>query len=161
VPESKPIIFTEFGSPAVDKSTNQPNVFFDPKSSESAFPYFSSGAKDEDILKQYLKATIEYWTDPDNNPISTVYGQKMIDMSVSSVWAYDSRPWPTFPLENATWADAENYNYGHWINGRVDAIYIPELLEHLADEYNIPFESELQDSYGSLYGLRISGQIRL
>jgi hypothetical protein len=158
VPESKPIIFTEFGSPAVDKSTNQPNVFFDPKSSESAFPYFSSGAKDEDILKQYLKATIEYWTDPANNPISTVYGQKMIDMSVSSVWAYDSRPWPTFPLENATWADAENYNYGHWINGRVDAIYIPELLEHLADEYNIPFESELQDSYGSLYGLRISGK---
>jgi hypothetical protein len=64
VPESKPIIFTEFGSPAVDKSTNQPNVFFDPKSSESALPYFSSGAKDEDILKQYLKATIEYWTDP-------------------------------------------------------------------------------------------------
>jgi hypothetical protein len=158
VPGSKPIVFTEFGSPAVDKSTNQPNVFFDPKSSESALPYFSSGAKDEDILKQYLKATIEYWTDPDNNPISTVYGQKMIDMSVSSVWAYDSRPWPTFPLENATWADAENYNYGHWINGRVDAIYIPELLEHLADEYNIPFESELQDSYGSLYGFRIQGK---
>jgi hypothetical protein len=156
VPGSKPIVFTEFGSPAVDKSTNQPNVFFDPKSSESALPYFSSGAKDEDILKQYLKATIEYWTDPANNPISN--GQKMVDMSVSSVWAYDSRPWPTFPLENATWADAENYNYGHWINGRVDAIYIPELLEHLADEYNIPFESELQDSYGSLYGLRIQGK---
>ncbi len=36
VPQSKPIIFTEFGCPAVDKGSNQPNVFYDPKSSESA-----------------------------------------------------------------------------------------------------------------------------
>src|SRR4029079_9346298 len=39
VPQSKPIWFTELGCPAVDKGTNQPNVFHDPKSSESFFPY--------------------------------------------------------------------------------------------------------------------------
>ena len=33
VPQSKPIRFTETGCPAVDKGTNQPNLFFDPKSS--------------------------------------------------------------------------------------------------------------------------------
>ena len=41
VPRSKPIWFTELGCPAVDKGPNQPNVFHDPKSSESFFPYFS------------------------------------------------------------------------------------------------------------------------
>ena len=35
VPESKPIRFTELGCPAVDRGTNQPNVFFDPKSAEA------------------------------------------------------------------------------------------------------------------------------
>lgn len=43
-PQSKPIWFTELGCPAIDKGTNQPNVFYDAKSSESAVPYFSSGA---------------------------------------------------------------------------------------------------------------------
>ena len=35
VPQSKPFWFTELGCPAVDKGANQPNVFVDPKSSES------------------------------------------------------------------------------------------------------------------------------
>ncbi len=34
VPQFKPIRFTELGCPAIDRGTNQPNVFFDPKSSE-------------------------------------------------------------------------------------------------------------------------------
>ena len=37
-PESKPIWFTELGCAAIDKGTNQPNVFLDPKSSESFLP---------------------------------------------------------------------------------------------------------------------------
>ena len=41
VPQSKPIWITEVGCPAVDKGSNQPNVFQDPKSSESFAPYFS------------------------------------------------------------------------------------------------------------------------
>jgi hypothetical protein len=40
IPQSKPIRFTELGCPAIDRGTNQPNVFFDPKSSESARPAF-------------------------------------------------------------------------------------------------------------------------
>jgi len=49
VPGSKPIRFTEFGCPAVDRGTNQPNVFYDPKSSESALPHYSRGWSDEAI----------------------------------------------------------------------------------------------------------------
>lgn len=40
-PQSKPICFIEYGYPATDKGTNQPNVFFDAKSTESATPYWS------------------------------------------------------------------------------------------------------------------------
>ena len=47
VPQSKPIVFTEAGCPAVDRGTNQPNVFFDPKSSESFLPHFSRGWRDD------------------------------------------------------------------------------------------------------------------
>jgi hypothetical protein len=43
VPRSKPFWFTEYGCAAIDRGTNQPNVFLDPKSSESALPYFSRG----------------------------------------------------------------------------------------------------------------------
>jgi GTA TIM-barrel-like domain len=41
LPESKPLSFVEYGYPATDKGTNQPNVFFDAKSTESATPYWS------------------------------------------------------------------------------------------------------------------------
>ena len=49
VPMSKPIWFTEMGCAALDKATNQPNKFLDPKSSESDFPHFSNGQHDEYI----------------------------------------------------------------------------------------------------------------
>gem|GEM_PF-659548 len=47
VPQSKPVWFTELGCPAIDRGTNQPNVFFDPKSSESFTPYFSRRWRDD------------------------------------------------------------------------------------------------------------------
>jgi len=56
-PQSKPIWFTELGCPAIDRGTNQPNVFFDPKSSESLTPYFSRGWRDDAIQRAYLEAT--------------------------------------------------------------------------------------------------------
>ena len=74
VPQGKPIWFTELGCPAVDRGTNQPNVFFDPKSSESFLPYFSRGWRDDAIQRAYLEATYLYWGEAANNPISTVYG---------------------------------------------------------------------------------------
>jgi hypothetical protein len=61
VPQSKPIWFTELGCPAIDRGTNQPNVFFDPKSSESFTPHFSRGWRDDAIQRAYLEATYLWW----------------------------------------------------------------------------------------------------
>ncbi len=128
-PRSKPIWFTELGCPAVDKGTNQPNVFYDPKSSESFFPYYSSGARDDFIQHRYLQAMYAYWNEPDNNPISDEYAGKMVDMARAYVWAWDARPWPDFPDRLTTWVDGANYDRGHWINARVG---VPALAEIVA-----------------------------
>ena len=109
VPGSKPIRFTEYGCAAVDKGTNQPNKFLDPKSSESRLPRHSTGARDELIQLQYLRAMTGYWDDPARNPRSEVYDGRMIDMDHAYVWAWDARPYPWFPGNTGLWSDGENY----------------------------------------------------
>jgi Gene Transfer Agent (GTA)-like protein/putative tail protein len=131
VPESKPIRFTEIGCPAVDRGTNQPNVFFDPKSSESALPYFSRGWQDEAIQRRYLEAMLSYWGEAINNPVSTVYAAPMIDMAKTAVWTWDARPYPDFPARGDVWADASNWRLGHWLNGRAGSISLGALVREL------------------------------
>lgn len=60
-PKMKPFWFTEFGCPAVDKGANQPNVFVDPKSSESFVPYYSNGERDDFMQRRYLEEMLQYW----------------------------------------------------------------------------------------------------
>lgn len=135
VPQSKPIWFTELGSAAIDKGTNQPNKFIDAKSSESSLPKYSNGSRDDLIQLHYLQAILGYWKQSKKNPLSEVYGGKMIDMSNAYVWAWDMRPFPAFPNNNQLWEDGTNYPRGHWINGRVGARSLSSVVEevcHLA-----------------------------
>ncbi len=118
VPQSKPIWFTEYGCAAIDKGTNQPNKFLDPKSSESHLPRYSNGQRDELIQMQYIRAMNEYWEDATHNPVSALYDAPMLDMSRAFVWAWDARPYPFFPNRTDLWSDGENYWRGHWLNGR-------------------------------------------
>ena len=98
VPESKPIWFTEIGCPAVDKGANQPNVFIDPKSSESFLPYYSRGAQDDYMQRRYLEAVLQYYdvTHEDymagSNPISSLYNAPMVDINHVYCYAWDARP---------------------------------------------------------------------
>jgi len=133
VPGSKPIRFTELGCPAVDKGTNQPNKFLDPKSSESDLPYYSNGLRDELIQRQYLRAMHGYWTDPANNPVSEEYGAPMLDMDHAYVWAWDARPYPWFPGLAELWADGDNYRRGHWITGRVSSRTLASVVAEICE----------------------------
>ncbi|MEM9426696.1 MAG: glycoside hydrolase/phage tail family protein [Pseudomonadota bacterium] len=119
VPEGKQIWFTELGCAAVDRSTNEPNKFLDPKSSESSLPKYSSGARDDLIQMQYLRAMAAFWAEGSNNPVSANYGASMVATDRMYVWAWDARPYPFFPGYLDTWSDGENYARGHWLNGRV------------------------------------------
>jgi len=133
VPESKPIWFTELGCPAVDKGPNQPNVFYDPKSSESFFPYFSNGGRDDLAQRRYLEAMLRYWDGP-ANPASALYGGRMLDTDNLYIWTWDARPFPAFPARREVWGDWANWQLGHWISGRLSAAPLSDLVRALCRE---------------------------
>lgn len=118
VPGAKPVRFTEYGCAAIDKGTNEPNKFLDPKSSESALPRYSSGERDDYLQLQYFRAMYAHWRDAANNPEATAYAGRMVDMDHAYAWAWDSRPFPEFPRNETLWADGPNWRTGHWLNGR-------------------------------------------
>ncbi len=130
-PKSKPVWFTELGCAAIDKGTNQPNKFLDPKSSESQLPRHSDGRRDELIQMQYLRAMLGYWGEAGNNPASDVYDGPMLDMSRAFVWAWDARPYPFFPGNETLWSDAANYARGHWITGRMSARSLSSVVSEI------------------------------
>ncbi len=60
--------------------------------------------------------------DASKNPISPVYGGRMIDPARIHVWAWDARPFPAFPRMSEVWADGANWHRGHWLNGRLEGV---------------------------------------
>jgi len=138
VPQSKPIWFTELGCPAVDRGTNQPNVFHDPKSSESFVPYFSRGWRDDGIQRAYLEATYSHWGNNANNPLSPVYGGRMVRLNRCAAWTWDTRPYPFFPSLTDVWADGENWRLGHWLNGRLGSVSLRALVRDLCRAAGLP-----------------------
>ncbi|GAA0286019.1 hypothetical protein GCM10008966_03480 [Rhodovulum strictum] len=156
VPRSKPVWFTEFGCAAVDKGTNAPNLFVDPKSSENALPPYSTGARDDLIQHQYLRAVLSYWSDPAKNPVSDVYGGPMIDLSRAHVWAWDARPFPQFPGNRDLWADGDNYARGHWLNGRASAQALDAVVAEIcaASGAQAP---DVERLYGLVRGFAVTG----
>lgn len=144
VPKGKPIYLTEIGCPAIDKGANQPNVFPDPKSVENAIPHFSTAARD-DLIQWRALETLIGWFDPDNetfsderNPLSPVYGGRMVDLGFIAPWAYDARPFPAFPLQRSLWADGENWLRGHWLNGRIEGVPLDRLLTMIGEDFGQP-----------------------
>lgn len=131
IPQSKPIRFTELGCPAIDRGSNQPNVFYDPKSSESLVPYFSRGWRDDAIQRAYLEATYLFWGKAANNPASTAYAGHMVDIAESAAWTWDARPYPFFPELSDIWSDGANWRLGHWLTGRLGAVSLAALVRHL------------------------------
>jgi hypothetical protein len=121
VANSKPVIFLEYGFPACDRATNQPNVFFTPTSTESATPYWSawqsvSGGgiapvRDDTILALALDAIYDYWRAHN----ASVGGVPMIQETFCCAWNWDARPFPTFPLRGDVWGDAGAWAAGNWI----------------------------------------------
>jgi hypothetical protein len=141
VPQSKPIRFTELGCPAVDKGANQPNVFHDPKSAESAYPYFSRGVRDDLIQRRFLETHLNYWRAAANNPVSAVYHGPMLDTGRIAVWCWDARPFPFFPSRADVWGDAGNYATGHWLNGRLGDVQLDDLVAALCAEVGVPCDA--------------------
>ena len=153
---SKPIWFTELGCPAVDKGANQPNVFPDDRSDEGGLPHYSNGARDDRMQQAYLKAVTDFYTQPQNNPLSRHYGAAMVDTSHIYFWAWDARPFPAFPYRRDIWSDGANWHTGHWLNGRHASAPIAALLAALAAD--VPHR--LDPMQGVADGFAIGGPVR-
>lgn len=125
--------FTEFGAPAVDKGANQPNVFVDQKSIESFLPYFSNGQRNDLVQKLYYEATLDYWKNVAPSPY--------FNPDNMFAWTWDARPYPAFPSLVDVWSDGPNWETGHWLNGRLDQIILPDLVQNLCLEAGIPQEN--------------------
>lgn len=130
IPQSKKIIFTEIGCPAVNKGANSPNLFPDPKSSENALPPYSNGQRDDFIQRAVIKAYLDYWqADTD-----------MIDHERSAIWCVDARPYPIFPARSDIWSDSAIYATGHWIDGRGGSTTLKDIFTDISTRAAIQIE---------------------
>jgi hypothetical protein len=142
VAQGKPIWLTEIGCAAVDKGANQPSVFPDPKSSEAGLPYFSTGARDDLMQRRMLEAVLRTF-DPahgattTDNPVSTVYGERMLDASAIHLWTWDARPYPVFPAALDVWSDGGNWETGHWLTGRLGGAPLDALVAAILDDASV------------------------
>lgn len=123
-PESKPIWFTEYGYPSVDGASNQPNVFYDPNSSESAFPYHSRGKTDFRAQRNAITAAELEWA-----------GSSMVERMF--LWTWDARPFPFWPDLNNIWSDGGAWEKGHWVNGKLGASTLGAIVKDIAARVGI------------------------
>ena len=150
VPESKPIWFTELGCPAVDKGSNQPNVFIDPKSSESQTPYFSRTTRDDLIQRRYIQSFYDFFDSghvdyvAGSNPASSAYSGEMVDITHLYVYTWDARPYPAFPLALDVWSDGGNWEFGHWLTGRAAGGPVPAVVAQILNDYGFARYSAAQ-----------------
>ncbi|MBB3994686.1 hypothetical protein GGR95_002334 [Sulfitobacter undariae] len=151
----KPIWFTEYGCAAIDNGTNQPNKFLDAKSSESSLPRYSDGGRDDLIQMQYLRAMIDYWAKPHNNPQGIEYAGPMIDMSRAFVWAWDVRPFPHFPNNRDLWSDGTSYARGHWLNGRTSSRSLASVVQEICNRAGVT-AVDTSGLYGLVRGYAVS-----
>ncbi|MCE4223079.1 hypothetical protein HCU64_04895 [Methylobacterium sp. C25] len=143
VPGSKPIWLTEIGVASVDRSTNGPNAFPDPKSSENSLPPCSRGTRDELIQARGLEAILSRFDptadgfEPAHNPVLSKTGLRMVDPDGVFVWCWDARPFPAFPTFDTVWSDADNWALGHWITGRSEGQELDRLIGTILSEFGI------------------------
>ncbi|GGE94735.1 glycoside hydrolase/phage tail family protein [Stappia taiwanensis] len=168
VPMSKPIWLSELGVPAVDAGANQPNVFHDAKSSESALPHFSNGGRDDLIQRRALEAVLSWWSGDHprlgigDNPLSPVYGGPMVDADRIYLWSWDARPYPAFPVKTDLWSDGDNWRTGHWLTGRLGGATLEGMIRLLAEDFGVPADVfRCAGLSGTLDGMTVAGPVAL
>lgn len=149
-PGMKPVWFTELGCPAVDKGANQPNVFIDPKSTESAAPYFSSLARSDSMQRRFLEAHHGRWQGEDAST-------GIVDPDHIFVWTWDARPMPAFPDDLSIWSDGGNWRAGHWLNGRMGGTTLADAIATVLTEHGF-MDFDVSEVSGDLAGY-VQGEV--
>ena len=125
----KPLWFTELGFPSVDGCSNQPNVFYDPYSIESLYPRGSTGRVDFIAQRQALNASIDFLN-------AQAVGEPNLVVR-KFIWTWDARPYPFWPDLQKVWADYQDWKTGHWINGKVGASNLGQIVSTLCGKVGL------------------------
>ena len=59
------------------------------------------------MQRRAMEAWLAHFAEDANNPVSAVYGGRMVEGL--DAWCWDARPYPDFPARAAVWADAGNW----------------------------------------------------
>jgi hypothetical protein len=71
-----------------------------------------------------------------DNPPFGVDG-RMVDPARIAMWAWDARPWPAFPRATDVWTDGSNWDCGHWLNGRLGAAPVGDLMRRVLADWGV------------------------
>lgn len=123
-PKSKKIWFTEYGFPSVDCTTNQPNVFFDETTNDSALPIHSKGIVDFKAQRAAIEGTELVWEN-----------SEMVENKF--LWCWDARPYPYWPDDKRIWSDGSSYIKGHWVQGKLGASKLSDVIEDLSSKCDL------------------------
>ncbi|GAT77099.1 hypothetical protein EHRUM3_03710 [Ehrlichia ruminantium] len=126
IPRSKKIWFTQYGFPSIDNCTSQPSIFID-YPQYNKYSTFSQRSIDFYAQKIALIGTINAWHD-----------SEMVEHMFLKEW--DARPYPYFPQLQNIWQDAQNWQIGYWIQGKLSLLGISHII------HNILTNIGLQDS---------------
>ena len=145
-PRTKPVWFTEFGFPSIDKAPNQPNIFFDPKCIDGGVPRHSSGAIDFSIQRKAIRAFIEYW-------------QAQEYIGEMFLWTWDARPYPAWP-HTTVWRDGYLWEKGHWVNNKFGTSSLASILLEISNKCGINTDNiEVSTVDEPIEGLVFNNQI--
>ena len=86
------------------------------------------------------------------NPVSPVYGDRMIAPDRIYLWTWDARPFPVFPAATDVWGDGANWDTGHWLTGRLggaplDALVTTILTDCGVGDFDASELREVVDGY--------------
>ncbi len=123
-PQMKPVWFTEVGFASIDGATNQPNVFYDPASSEGTLPRHSRGQPSLAAQRRGIAATEAFWQN------SAMVQQRFY-------WTWDARPYPYYPALGDIWSDGSVWSRGHWLNGKLGAAGISGIVSDLCQRAGV------------------------
>ncbi len=126
-PQSKPIWMLSLGCPSVDLGANTP----DPEALGRALPHYSHGGRDDLIQQQYLRAVLGHYAE--ENPVSSVYGGRMMDLGRCHARHWETRPFPFYPGNTAVWPDGAGYPTSAALNGRASSRSLASVVAEVCE----------------------------
>ena len=134
-PQSKSIMWQEYGFASIDRDPNEENLFYSPGSLAGGTPFWCSWravdggslapVRDDLIMFNAHQAWGTYWGPGNANNQTSSGGVQMIATDMMFAWNWDARPFPVFPLRLDVWADGSNWPAGMWMAGKGPQVAIP------------------------------------